>query len=177
MISFWLVQCRSIENDNQLCKFNSHKIYLITTDICHMLNLTPYRSLRRMCVDELNNKIKFHLNPWTVLAAISLKSRRGDRVKRKNSIVLPLAVSFACFFSAKEIGIEIIIKFRYTFISCTRKKRTKEARWGARPSEPLRRPHLKGANGIKVIERSTPLRQKSVAKAVCFILVVAMRFN
>ena len=58
-----------------------------------------------MCVGELNYKTKFFLNPRTVLAAISLKSRRGDRVKRKNSIVLPLAVSFAYFFSVKEIGI------------------------------------------------------------------------
>jgi len=45
-----------------------------------------------------------------------LKSRRGDRVKRKNLRVLPLAVSFAYFFSVKEIGIELIIKFRNTFI-------------------------------------------------------------
>ena len=50
-------------------------------------------------------KFKVSVNPRTVVGAISLKSRRGDRVKRKNSIVLPLAVSFAYFFSAKEIGI------------------------------------------------------------------------
>ena len=36
------------------------------------------------------------------------------------------------------------------------------------PRNPLRRPHFKGANGIKVISILTPLRQKSAAKAVCF---------
>ena len=75
-----------------------------------------------MCVDELNNKIKFHLNPRTVLAAISLKARRGSEVKERNPKVPLLAVSFAYFFSVKEIGIEIIFEFIYMFISCACKK-------------------------------------------------------
>ena len=49
-------------------------------------------------------KFKVSVNLRTVVGAISLKSRRGDGVKRKNSIVLPFAASFAYFFPAEEIG-------------------------------------------------------------------------
>ena len=127
-----------------------------------------------MCVGESNNKIKFHLNPWTVLAAISLKARRGSEVKERNPKVPLLAVSFAYFFSAKEIGIEIIFEFKYMFISCADKKRTKETDEGSTPRNPLCRPHFKGANGIKVIKKRTPLQQKSAAKAVYLLGVGTM---
>ena len=130
-----------------------------------------------MCVGELNYKTKFFLNSWTVLAAISLKSRRGSEVKERNPKVPLLAVSFAYFFSVKEIGIEIIFEFKYMFISCADKKWTKETDEGSTPRNPLLRPHFKGANGTKVIKKRTPLRKKSTAKAVYLFVVGATRFN
>ena len=63
------------------------------------------------------------------------------------------------------------------FISCADKKRTKETDEGSTPRNPLLRPHFKGANGIKVNKKRTPLRQKSAAKAVCLFVVGATRFN
>ena len=63
------------------------------------------------------------------------------------------------------------------FISCADKKRTKETDEGSTPRNPLCRPHFKGANGIKVIKKWTPLRQKSAAKAVYLFVVGATRFN
>jgi len=88
--------------------------------------------------------------------------------------VLPLAVSFAYFFSVKEIGSELIFEFMYMFISCADKKRTKETDEGSTPRNPLLRPHFKGANGIKINKKQTPLRKKSAAKAVYLLGVGAM---
>ena len=67
---------------------------------------SPYTNHCGECgLEDVALKFDVYHNPRTVVGAISLKSRRGDGVKRKNSIVLPFAVSFAYFFSAKEIGI------------------------------------------------------------------------
>ena len=64
-----------------------------------------YDSPQRAFVGAINVKIQSILMFANRSRRDLLKSRRGDRVKRKNSIVLPLAVSFAYFFSVKEIGI------------------------------------------------------------------------
>ena len=69
------------------------------------MGLNPYTNSCGECrLEGLALKFEVYDNPRTVVGAISLKSRRGDGVKRKNSIVLPLAASFAYFFPAEEMG-------------------------------------------------------------------------
>ena len=69
------------------------------------IGFNPYTNQCGECgLEGFALKFKVSVNPRTVVGAISLKSRRGDRVKRKNSIVLPLAASFAYFFPAEEMG-------------------------------------------------------------------------
>ena len=67
---------------------------------------SPYTNHCGECgLEGVALNLRFSVNPRTVVGAISLKSRRGSEVKERNPKVPLLAVSFAYFFSAKEIGI------------------------------------------------------------------------